>query len=179
MYRQLIGSLMYLVNTRTDISFAINSLSQFMVDPRRVHWTTMKHVLRYIRGTIEYSLVYERSGSVQLAGFTDVEWAGCVEDRKSTSGCCFSIGSGVVSSFSKKQKSIALNSAEAEYMAANLAACEGIWLRKLLSRLFECELEAIVVHCDNQSGIRLSKNLVFHDQGKHINIRCHFLRDCV
>ena len=102
MYCQLIGSLMYLVNTRPDISFAVNSLSQFMVDPWRVHWTAAKHVLCYIRGTVEYGLVYERSGSVQLAGFTDVDWARCVEDRKSTSDCCFSIGSGVVSWFNKK-----------------------------------------------------------------------------
>ena len=93
---------------------------------------------------------------------------------KSTSGC-FNIGSGVVSWFSKKQKSVALSSAEAEYMAA----CEGMYLRKILSGLFECELEATVVHCDNQSGIKLSKNPVFHDQSKHINIRYHFLRDCV
>ena len=68
---------------------------------------------------------------------------------------------------------------EAGYIEANMAACEGMWLRKLLSGLFECELEAIVVPCDNQSGIRLSKNTVFHDWSKHIDIRYHFLRDCV
>ena len=95
-----------------------------MVDPQRVHWTTAKHVLRYIRGTMEYGLVYEHSGSVQLAGFTDADWAGRVEDQKNTSGCCFSIGSGVVSWFSRKQKSVALSSTEAKYMATSLAACE-------------------------------------------------------
>ena len=84
-----------------------------MVDPWRVHWTAAKHILRYIKGTVEYGLVYERRGIVQLTGFTDVEWARCVEDRKSTSGCCFSIGSGVVSWFNRKQKSVALSSAEA------------------------------------------------------------------
>ena len=81
---------------------------------------------------MEDGLVYERSESVQLAGFTDANWAGCVEDRKSTLGCCFSIGSEVVSWISRKQKSVALSSAEAEYMAANMAACEGMWLSKLL-----------------------------------------------
>ena len=79
-YRWIIRSLMYLVNTQPDISFAVNSLSQFMVDLRRVHWTPTKHILRYIRGTVEYGLVYERRGSVQLAGFIDVDWTGCVED---------------------------------------------------------------------------------------------------
>ena len=94
-----------------------------MGNPRRVHWTAAKHMLRYIRGTVEYGLLYESRGSVQLAGFTDADWARCVEDRKSTSGCCFSIGSEIVFWFSKKQKSIALSSAEAEYMAANMDAC--------------------------------------------------------
>ena len=106
---------------------------------------------------MEYGLVYECRGSVQLASFTDADWEGCVEDQKSTSGCCLSIGSGVVSWFSRKQKSVALSLAEAEYMAASMAACEVMWLRKLLVGLFECELEATVVHCDNQSGIRLSR----------------------
>ena len=169
---------MYLVNTRPDISFAVNSLSQFMVDPRRVHWTAAKRILRYIRGTVEYGLVYECRGSVELAGFTDVDWARCVEDRKSTSSC-FSTGSGVVSWFNRKQKSVALSSAKVEYMAASMAACEGMWLRKSLSGLFECELEATIFHCDNQSGIMLSENPVFHDRSKHIDIRYHFLRDCV
>ena len=103
-----------------------------MVDPRRVHWTTLKHILHYIRGTVEYGLVYERRGSVQLAGFTDADWAGCVEDRKSTLGYCFNIRSRVVSWFSRKHNSITLSSREAEYMVASMAACEGMWLRKLL-----------------------------------------------
>ena len=116
---------------------------------------------------------------MQLVDFTDADWAGCGEDRKSTSGCCFSIGSGVVSWFNRKQKSVALTLAKAEYMTTNMAACEGMWPRKLLSGLFECELEAIVVICDNQSGIMLSENPVFLDWSKHIDIRYHFLRDCV
>ena len=107
-----------------------------MVDPRRVHWTVAKHILRYIRGTVEYGLVYERRGSVQLTGFIDVDWAGCVEDWKSTSGCCFSIGSRVVSWLGRKQRSVALSSTETEYMEASMDACEGMWLRKLLAGLF-------------------------------------------
>ena len=134
-----------------------------------------KHILRYIRGTMEYGLVYERRGSVQLVEFMDVDWEGCVANRKSTSSCCFNIGSGVVSWFSRKMKSVPSSSSDAEYMAA----CEGMRLRKLLAGLFKCELEATVVHCENQSGIRLSENLVFHDRSKHIEIRYHFLRDCV
>jgi hypothetical protein len=174
-YRQLIGSLMYLVKTQPDINFTVNSLSRFMVDPRRVHWIVVKHVLRYLRGTLEYGLLYERSGGVRLAGFIDVDWAGCAEDRKSTSGCCFSIGSGIISWFSKKQKSVALSYVEAEYMAAILAACEALWLMKLLLGLFRQKLEAIVIHYDNQSCIKLSENPMFHDRSKHIDIRYHFI----
>jgi hypothetical protein len=178
-YRRLIGSLMYLVNTRPDISFVVNSLSQFMVDPRRVHWIAVKHLLSYLRGTMEYRLLYEHSGGVRLAGFTDAVWDGCAEDRKSTSGCCFNIESCIISWFSTKQRSMSFNSVEAEYMAASLVACEALWLRKLLLGLFEQELEAIMIDCDNQSCIKLSENLVFHDRSKHIDIRYHFIRDCV
>ena len=170
-YRQLIESLMYLVNTRRDIRFVVNSLSQFMVDPRRVHWIVVKHVLRYLGGIMEYELLYERSGRVTLVGFTDVDWAGCAEDRKSTSGCCFSIGSSIISWFSRKQRSVASSSVKAEYMAA----CEALWLRKLLLGLFNTELEATVIHCDNQSRIKLSENLMFHDRSKHIDIKYHFI----
>jgi hypothetical protein len=170
---------MYLVNTRPYISFAVNSLSQFMVDPWRVHWIAVKHVLRYLSGTVEYGLLYECSGGVRLTGFTDADWVGCAEDKKSTLGCCFSIGSSIISWFSRKQKSMALSFAEAEYMAASLATCEALWRRKLLLGLFRQELEATVINYDNQSCIKLSENSVFHDRSKHIDIRYHFIGDCV
>jgi hypothetical protein len=96
-YRQLIGSLMYLVNTRPDICFVVNTLSQFMVEPRRVHWVEAKHVLKYLRGTVDFGLDYVRRDGVRLIGYTDSDWARCVVDRKSTSGCCFGLGSTVVS----------------------------------------------------------------------------------
>jgi hypothetical protein len=118
-YRQLVGSLMYLVNTRPDICFVVNTLSQYMVEPRRVHWIAAKHVLRYIEGLMEYGLDYVRGDGVRLIGYTDSDWAGCVVDKKNTSGCCFELGSTVVSWFSQKQKLVALSSVEAEYMAAS------------------------------------------------------------
>ena len=87
---------MYLVNIEPDLSFAVNTLNQFMVETRRVHWTVAKHILRYLAGTVDYGLDYMRSDGVGLVGFTDSEWAGSVSDRKSTFGCCFSLGSTVV-----------------------------------------------------------------------------------
>eukprot|EP00253_Pinus_taeda_P018701 PITA_18701 len=144
LYRQLIGSLMYLVNTRPDICFAVNTMSQFMCEPRKVQWVPAKHIL-----------------------------------RKSTSGCCFGLGSAIVSWFNWKQQSVALSSVEAEYMAANLASCEAIWLRKMLFGLFGQPLRPSVIYCDNQSCIKLTENLVFHERSKHIGIKYHFIRDYV
>jgi hypothetical protein len=98
LYRQLIGSLMYLVNTRLDICFVVNTLSQCMVEPRSLHWVSTKHVLRYLRGMVEYGLSYIQRDGVKLTGFTNADWAGnTTVDRKSTTGCCFSLGSRVVS----------------------------------------------------------------------------------
>eukprot|EP00253_Pinus_taeda_P027413 PITA_27413 len=117
LYRELIGSLMYLVkfNARSDICFSVNTLSQFMVEPKRVHWTTTRHILRYLRDTIEYGLKYTRGDDARLCGFTDANWAGNLVDRKRTFGYCFSVGSGMVSWCNRKQKSVTLSSAEAEY----------------------------------------------------------------
>ena len=114
-----------------------------------------------------------------LHGYTDVDWAGSVVDRKSTSGCCFNLGSASISWMSRKQKSVALSTAEAKYIAASMAYCEAIWLRKLFSELFGHVLDTTVILCDNQSGIRLSENPVFNDRSKHIDIRYHFIRDMV
>eukprot|EP00253_Pinus_taeda_P027972 PITA_27972 len=134
-YRQLVGSLMYLVNTRPDICYVVNQLSQAMVKPTKLFWKAGKHVLRYLRGTSRYGL-----------------W---------------------------KQRSVVLSSAEAEYMAASLAACEAIWMRKILVGLFGSHLDPTVIYCDNQSCIKLSANPVFHDRSKHIDIKYHHIRDCV
>ena len=94
--------MLYLVNTRPDICYAVNALSQHMVESRQVHWVAAKHVLRYLHGTIGHGLRYTASDGVKLEGFTDFDWGGSVVDRKNTSGCCFSLGSAMFSWFSKK-----------------------------------------------------------------------------
>eukprot|EP00253_Pinus_taeda_P030424 PITA_30424 len=110
---------------------------------------------------------------------SQTDWAGSSVDRKSTSGYCFNIGSGITSWCNRKQNSMALSSSEAKYMVASTTLCEAIWLRKLLVNLFKRNMEATRIICDNQSCIKLSENLVFHDRSKHIDISCHFVRDCV
>jgi hypothetical protein len=178
-YRQLIGCLMYWTNTRPDICFVVNTLSQHMVDPREVHWIATKHILRYLKGTIEFGLQYLQGDQINLVGYSDSYWAGSTTDRKSTSGCFFSLGSGVISWYNRKQKSVALSSTEAEYMAAIQTSCEAIWLRKMLRNIFETDLVPTTIFCDNQSCIKLSENPVFHDKSKHIEIRYHFIRDTI
>ena len=150
-----------------------------MVEPRRVHLVAEKCVLRYLCGMVYYGLAYQRGDGIRLVGYTDSDWAGCVSDRKSTSGCRFGLGSTVVSWFSRKQKSVALSSVEAEYMAASPASCEAIWLHKLLIWIFGVQMRPMVIYCDNQSCIKLSENPVFHDRSKHIEIRYHFIWDYV
>ena len=116
---------------------------------------------------------------MRLHGYSDVDWAGSVVDRKSTSGCCFSLGSASISWMSRKQKSVALSTAEAEYIVASMASCGAVWLRKLFSELFGHVLDTTMIFYNNQSGIRLFDNLVFHDRSKHIDIRYHFIWDMV
>jgi hypothetical protein len=145
------------------------------VEPKQEHWIATKHVLRYIRGTINYGLRYTASNDIQLHGFTNSDWARSVEDRKSTSCMCFSLGSAMISWSSRKKKSVTLSTAEAEYMVACEACTEAVWLRKLISDLFDQTPESTTIYCDNQSCIRLSEHPVFHERSKHIEIKYYFI----
>eukprot|EP00253_Pinus_taeda_P030194 PITA_30194 len=148
-YRQLVGSLMYLVNTRPDLCFAVNQLSQAMVQPTKLFWKATKHVLRYLRGTSQFGLWYRPTKGVKLQGFTDADWVGIPSDRKSTSGGIFDLGSAAVSWYSRKQRSFALSSAEVEYMAASQATCEAISMQKILVGLFGQRMDPTVIYCGN------------------------------
>jgi hypothetical protein len=126
------------------------------VEPRHEHWIVAKRVLRYIRGTLNYGLRYTASSDIQLHGFTNSDWEGSAEEKKSTSGMCFSLGSTMISWDNRKQTSIALSTIEEEYMAACEACIEAVWLRKLISGLFDQVLDLTIIYCDNQSCIRIS-----------------------
>ena len=150
-----------------------------MSSSKHIHRIAVKHILRYLRGTQDYGLRYTSGGGLLLHGFYDSDWAGSVQDRKSTSGFCFSMGSAMVSQSSRKQGSITLSTTEAEYVYASDASQEPIWLQKLLSDLFDTSLQPIVIHYDNQSYIKISENPVFHDRQKHMEMRYHYLCDMV
>jgi hypothetical protein len=127
---------MYLIHTRPNICYAVNALSQFMCESKHIHMVVVKHILRYVRGTIAYGLRYTFSGGVMLHGYTDSDWMGNTMDRKSTSGYCFSLGLVMISWSSRKHGSIAQSTAEAVYIAASAASRETMWLRKLILDLF-------------------------------------------
>ena len=115
----------------------MNTLSQFLIDLRHVHLITAKHILRYLKGTIYYGLKYEANQNINLEGYVDSDWEGSAINRKRTSRCFFSMGSSVISWFRKKQSYVALSTVEAKYVATCSTSCEVVWLRKLLSNLFD------------------------------------------
>ncbi|XP_020270504.1 uncharacterized protein LOC109845645 [Asparagus officinalis] len=179
-YRRIIGSLRYLTHTRPDITYAVGIVSRYMEHPTVLHRQVVKHILRYVKGTMSYGLVYKRGrGNEELVGFTDSDLAGDVDDRRSTGGMAFYLGDSLVTWTSQKQKTVALSSCEAEFMAATAAACQGLWLRSLISEVIGSEPKPVTLFVDNKSAIALMKNPVFHGRSKHIDTRFHFIRECV
>ena len=136
-------------------------------------------ILRYVKGTKRFGILYIASEYSDLIGYTDSDWVGSVDDRKSTSGYVFHMGSGAISWASKKQSIVALSTAEAEYVAATAAACQAVWMRRMLRSLGQEQAKATVIFCDNSSAIALSKNSVFHKRTKHIDTRFHYIRELV
>jgi hypothetical protein len=128
LYRYIIGSLMYLTNMRPNICFVVNTLSQYMVESRHVHLIAEKNVMRYLKGTIDYGLKYASNCEISLQGFTDSDWVGSVDDHKSTSGCCFSLGSNMISWFSRKKTSVVLSTTKAEYIETCSTCSKVVWI---------------------------------------------------
>ncbi|KAM1689141.1 hypothetical protein EV2_037740 [Malus domestica] len=179
LYRTVVGSLLYLTATRPDLMYASCLLARFMHKPTRKHMGTAKRVLRYVQGTLDFGIEYVKGKAAVLIGYCDSDWAGSLDDMKSTSGYAFSLGSGVFSWASVKQCSVALSTAEAEYVSAAEATTQAMWLRFVLSDFGEEQVEATPLLCDNTSAIAMSKNPVFHHKTRHINRRYHFIRDAI
>jgi hypothetical protein len=151
-----------------------------MEAPGHQHWALVKQILRYLRGTLKYGCVYRAGvGEPILTGFSDSDLAGDVDDRKSTTGIAFFLGSGIVTWASQKQKVVALSSCEAEYIAASTAACQAVWISRLLGEILGQKPQKVRLRVDNKSAIELSKNPVHHGRSKHIDTRFHFIRECV
>jgi hypothetical protein len=179
LYRQLVGSLLYLTHTHPDISFVVGLVARYMKTPHEIHWKVAKRILRYVCGTIQFEIHYSLGGTPLLVGFIDSDWAGDPDDHKSTTGYVFSLGSGPVTWACKKQQTIALSSKEAEYRATVNASQEALWLRQILSKFGFQQQHLTNLWCDNQSAIKLAKDLVQHQCNKHIELHMHFIRNLI
>lgn len=179
LFKQMVGSLMYITTTRPDIQFVVNLISRFMSSPTDRHLAAAKRVLCYLQGTLDYGIWYKRRGDDSMSVYTDSDFAGDLDERKSTSGYVFLWNEGAVAWSSRKQDIVALSSTEAEYVAAAGCASQALWVREVLEE-FGVHLEgSMTIKCDNTSTIKLSRNPVFHGRCKHIGVRFHFLRDLV
>ncbi|WVY97014.1 hypothetical protein V8G54_029165 [Vigna mungo] len=182
LFKQIVGSLRYVCNSRPDICYSAGLTSRFMGDPRQTHLSTAKHILRYLKGTIEYGLFYPKRFegiTGNLEAWSDSDWCGDQTDRRSTFGYVFKYMGSTFSWCSKKQSVVALSSCEAEYIASFETACQSAWLEIMLEELtIEC-CRPIQLWVDNKSAINLVKNPVSHGRSKHIETRFHYLREQV
>ncbi|KAM6559603.1 hypothetical protein CsatA_028842 [Cannabis sativa] len=176
-YRQLIGRLLYLTLSRPDITFTVNTLSQFMSCPRTPHLSALHHLLRYLKGSPGQGILYSPTSSLHLRGFSDSDWATCPITRRSTTGFCIFIGDCLISWKTKKQPTVSKSSAEAEYRALAATTSEMTWIQYLLKDLHIQQPTSAFIYCDNQSAIHIANNPTFHERTKHIELDCHFIRE--
>ncbi|KAK6124940.1 hypothetical protein DH2020_041315 [Rehmannia glutinosa] len=177
-YTTLIGSLLYLTASRPDITFAVGVCARFQSALKESHMTAAKRILRYLKGCQEVGLWHPNEGGFKLIGYSDSNYAGNIDDRKSTSGSCQFLGDCLVSWFSKKQNCVSLSTAEAEYISAAFCCTQLLWMKQTLAD-YKCSFESVPIFCDNISAINIAQNPVHHNRTKHIEIRHHFLRNCV
>ena len=180
-YCNAVGSLMYaMIATRPDIAYGVGLVSRFMSLPSKEHWQAVKWLLRYLKGSGKLGLFYSkpRNNQIELKGYCDADFAADLDRRRSLSGYVFTIGENVISWKSSLQHIVALSTTEAEYVALTEAMKEAIWLKGIINEL-KIECCSVRLYCDSQSAIHLSKNSMFHERTKHIDVRLHFVRDII
>jgi hypothetical protein len=178
LYRSMIGSLFYLTASRPDIMFSVCMCARFQAAPKECHLTAVKRIMRYLKYSPNIGLWYPKGAQFELVGFSDSDYVGCKVDRKSTSGGCQFLGRSIVSWSSKKQNSVALSTAEAEYISAGSCCAQLLWMKQTLLD-YGVKFNEISLLCDNESAIKIANNPVQHSRTKHIDIQHHFLRDHV
>ena len=182
-YQSAVGTLMYaMLGTRPDIAFAVSCVSRHAANPDGLHWKAVQRIFCYLLGTINMSLVYE--GDIHnLRGFTDADYGGDLDTRRSTTGFVFDIGSGAISWSSKRQQTVSLSTCQAEYQAQTAGAKEAVWLRSLLHEILQPVDDeapyATIIYGDNQGAIALAKDPKYHAKTKHIEIQHHWIREKV
>ncbi len=176
-YQSMVGSLLYAaMATRPDIAQAVGVVSKFNSNPTEAHLTAVKRILRYLKGTADLVLKYQKSEDGTLVGYSDSDWAGDPDDRHSTTGNLFLMAGGAISWLSKKQAIVALSTSEAEYVALSLATQEAVWLRRLLTDLRAAPNGPTLLMEDNQGAIAIARNPIAHARTKHIDIRYHSIK---
>ncbi|XP_031270602.1 secreted RxLR effector protein 161-like [Pistacia vera] len=180
LYANVVGSLMYaMISTRPDLAFAISMLSRYMSNPGMEHWTALKWMLKYINSTVCVGLEYcKRNTAFDLVGFVDADFAGDKDTRKSTTAYFFTLGGNFISWKLQLQPIVALSTTESEYIAVTDVVKEALWLKGILT---EANLISgkVTVYSDSQSAIHLSRNPVYHERTKHVDVHYHFVRDQV
>ena len=170
-YMQAVGCLLFAAQiTRPDICFAVNMLSRFSSNPGMPHWTAVKRVMRYLKGTLDKCLVYNGSSS-EIVGYCDADWASDVDSRRSTTGYVFLHQGAAISWGNRRQKTIALSTTEAEFMAIVAAIQESIWLKRLEEELVTGDLKTMTIYCDNKSALHIATNNSFSNRTKHVDIK--------
>ncbi|KAK9055823.1 hypothetical protein SSX86_026908 [Deinandra increscens subsp. villosa] len=178
-YRSIVGALQYLTITRPDLSFAVNQVSQYLQHPTIIHFQEVKRILRYLKGTVHLGLHFNRPGKTSIVGFSDADWARCLETRRSTYGYSIFLGGNLVSWSAKKQPTVSRSSCESEYRAMANTAAEIVWITHLLRELHALPPDRPTLLCDNQSALFLTQNPVAHKRAKHIDLDYHFIRELV
>uniref|UniRef100_A0A2N9GS34 Reverse transcriptase Ty1/copia-type domain-containing protein n=1 Tax=Fagus sylvatica TaxID=28930 RepID=A0A2N9GS34_FAGSY len=178
-YRQIVGTLQYLTLTWPDLSYAVNSVCQYMHAPTNAHYQMVKRILRYVKGTLSLGVRILRESSLDLYAFSDADWAGCPTTRCSTTGFCTFLGSNCISWSAKKQPTVSRSSTEAEYRAMASTAAELTWISFILRDIGVSQAQPPVLFCDNLSALHMSVNPVLHARTKHIAIDYHFVREKV
>ena len=177
-YSRAVGSIMYaMVCTRPDISQAVSVVSRYMANPGKEHWQAVKWILRYLKGTLNTCLEFGRNDNT-LVGFVDSDYAGDLDKRRSLTGYVFCIGGCAISWKATLQHVVALSTTEAEYMAVTEAIKETLWLRGLFGEL-TLQQGVTTIFCDSQSAIHLTKDQMYHERTKHIDVKYHFIRDVI
>ena len=173
-YASIVGSLMYAQTcTRPDISFAVGMLGRYQSNPGIEHWKAAKKVLRYLQGTKDHMLTYRRSNYLETVGYSDSDYAGCCDTRKSTCGYVYLLAGGAISWKSAKQTVIAASTMEAEFVACFEAMVQGLWLRKFISGLgiVDSIAKPLKIYCDNSAAVFFSKNDKYSKGAKHMEIK--------